>query len=76
MEKQGIAFPNHMRLTSPPKHVEKRKGDGIRKKNAKIEIPDGRNVQVIEEMMAMEHDESLLKELKGQKRLLRNREAA
>lgn len=76
LEKEGRAFPTHIRITSPPKHVEKRRGDGVRKKNAKIDIPDGRTVPVIEELMAGEHDEFMLKELKGQKRLLRNREAA
>lgn len=70
-------FPSHMRITSPSNHMDnKRKGDGIRKKNAKIDIPDGRTVVVIESLMAKEHDENRLKELKGQKRLLRNREAA
>ena len=76
LEKSGHAFPTHLRINSPPKTVDKRRGDGVRKKNAKIDIPDGRNVQVIEELMAREQDESALKELKGQKRLLRNREAA
>lgn len=76
LEKEGLAFPTHIRMSSPSKHVEKRRGDGVRKKNAKIDIPDGRTVPVIEELMAAEQDELTLKELKGQKRLLRNREAA
>ncbi|KAL1297589.1 hypothetical protein AAFC00_006151 [Neodothiora populina] len=76
LEKEGRAFPTHLRINSSPKTMEKRRGDGVRKKNAKIDIPDGRTVPVIEELMAAENDEQLLKELKGQKRLLRNREAA
>jgi hypothetical protein len=65
-----------MGINRPPKQPEdKRRGDGVRK-NAMIEISGGRNVQTIEEMLAVEHDESVLKELKSQKRLLGNREAA
>lgn len=78
LERQGRAFPTHMRIASAPKATDYRRrgGGGIRKKNAKIEIPDGRTVDVIEEMIAIEQDESRLRELKCQKRLLRNREAA
>lgn len=77
LEQAGRAFPTHMRITSPSKHLEKRRSDGgVRKKNAKIDIPEGRTVPVIEALMEREQDELLLKELKSQKRLLRNREAA
>lgn len=50
--------------------------DGVRKKNAKFEIPEGRNLDTIDRLIAREKDEDALKELKAQKRLLKNREAA
>ena len=59
-------FPSHLRR------------EGIRKKNARVEIPDGRTIDTIEEEIKMcdPNDEAKLKELKQYKRLLRNREAA
>lgn len=56
--------------------VDMQRRDGIRKKNGRIEIPHERTIQTIDEMIESATDEDLLKELKQQKRLLRNREAA
>jgi hypothetical protein len=53
-----------------------RRGDGIRKKNARFEIPPERNLHNIDHLIAMSTDEAEIKELKQQKRLLRNRQAA
>ena len=52
--------------------------DGVRKKNARFEIPEDRKVDTIDKiiMQCDPTDEHLLKELKQQKRLLRNRQAA
>ncbi|KAL9127800.1 MAG: hypothetical protein Q9217_003384 [Psora testacea] len=52
--------------------------DGVRKKNARFEIPEDRKVDTIDKiiMQCDPTDENLLKELKQQKRLLRNRQAA
>ena len=61
-----VDFPSHMRR------------EGIRKKNARVEIPDGRTIDSIEEEIRVcdPNDEEKLKRLKQYKRLLRNREAA
>jgi len=50
--------------------------DGIRKKNARFEIPKDRNLSNIDQMIMSTTDETEKKELKQQKRLLRNRQAA
>ena len=50
--------------------------DGIRKKNARFEIPAERTLRTIDQMIANSTDEQTIKELKQQKRLLRNRQAA
>lgn len=50
--------------------------DGIRKKNARFEIPKERNLATIDALIAASTDENEKKELKQQKRLLRNRQAA
>ncbi len=52
--------------------------DGVRKKNARFEIPEDRKVETIDKiiMEADPTDDKLIKELKAQKRLLRNRQAA
>ena len=65
----------HRTFASFPSHLRR---DGIRKKNARVEIPDGRTIDTIEEEIKMcdPNDEAKLKELKQYKRLLRNREAA
>jgi hypothetical protein len=53
-----------------------RQGDGIRKKNNRIPIPEGRNIHNIDALIDNADDEGLVIELKQQKRLLRNRDAA
>jgi hypothetical protein len=50
--------------------------EGIRKKNARFEIPHGRNLNNIDSLILATNDELEKKELKQQKRLLRNRQAA
>ncbi|KOS16703.1 putative basic-leucine zipper transcription factor J [Escovopsis weberi] len=67
-----------MRPSSPTirSHNDLRRGDGIRKKNARFEIPAERNLSNIDQLIAQSTDEQEIKELKQQKRLLRNRQAA
>ena len=62
-----------MRIPSP---MSAMRPDGIRKKNARFEIPTERNLHNIDEMINAARDEPTKKELKQQKRLLRNRQAA
>lgn len=50
--------------------------DGMRKKNARFDIPKERNLQTIDAMIMNSTNEVEKKELKQQKRLLRNRQAA
>ncbi|KAK3939133.1 bZIP transcription factor 49 [Diplogelasinospora grovesii] len=57
-------------------HNDLRRGDGIRKKNARFEIPAERNLSNIDQLISQSTDEQEIKELKQQKRLLRNRQAA
>ncbi|KAI0151761.1 bZIP transcription factor [Xylariaceae sp. FL1272] len=57
-------------------HNELRRGDGIRKKNARFEIPAERNLDNIDALISQSNDDQEIKELKQQKRLLRNRQAA
>jgi hypothetical protein len=52
------------------------RSDGIRKKNAKFEIPHERNLNTIEALIHNAQNDDERKELKQQKRLLRNRQAA
>jgi hypothetical protein len=61
------------RATSPMSHLRQ---DGIRKKNARFEIPAERNLHNIDTLIMQTQDEAERKELKQQKRLLRNRQAA
>jgi hypothetical protein len=72
------AMAKKMRPGSPTvrSHNELRRGDGIRKKNARFEIPAERNLSNIDQLIASSTDEQEIKELKQQKRLLRNRQAA
>lgn len=73
------AMPKRMRPHSPTlrSHPDlSRRGDGIRKKNARFDIPAERNLTNIDQLIAQSHDEQEIKELKQQKRLLRNRQAA
>ncbi|KAI0394755.1 bZIP transcription factor [Xylariaceae sp. FL0594] len=57
-------------------HNEMRRGDGIRKKNARFDIPAERNLDNIDNLISQSTDDQEIKELKQQKRLLRNRQAA
>lgn len=50
--------------------------DGIRKKNARFDIPAERTLLNIDTLIAQSADDQEIKELKQQKRLLRNRQAA
>ncbi|KAJ4288206.1 hypothetical protein N0V90_012223 [Kalmusia sp. IMI 367209] len=68
--------PKRMRASSPPRSFTPQRGGGIRKKNARFDIPAERNLFNIDRLIADCTDESEMKELKQQKRLLRNRQAA
>jgi hypothetical protein len=69
--------PKRMRPNSPPRSTfpEPRR-DGIRKKNSRFEIPAERNLLNIDQLISNCKNDEELKELKQQKRLLRNRQAA
>ncbi|EME89226.1 uncharacterized protein MYCFIDRAFT_115880, partial [Pseudocercospora fijiensis CIRAD86] len=76
-EMEGRPPHKRMRPGSPPRTIiDFQRRDGIRKKNGRIDIPQERNIQTIDDLIEKTTDEELLKELKQQKRLLRNREAA
>lgn len=76
-EMEGRPSHKRMRPGSPPRTLlDFQRRDGIRKKNGRIDIPQERNIQTIDDLIEKTTDEDLLKELKQQKRLLRNREAA
>ncbi|KAM3419295.1 hypothetical protein BST61_g5232 [Cercospora zeina] len=76
-EMEGRPSSKRMRPSSPPRTmIDFQRRDGIRKKNGRIDIPHERNIQTIDELIEQTTDEDTLKELKQQKRLLRNREAA
>ncbi|KAL2419742.1 hypothetical protein ABEF95_006561 [Exophiala dermatitidis] len=68
----AVRHPRY-RATSP---VWVQRSDGVRKKNAKFEIPKDRNLGNIDSLIMQCTDEDQRKELKQQKRLLRNRQAA
>ena len=71
------AVPSRPRPGSPPSpHSPLLRRDGIRKKNARFEIPAERNLLNIDQLIAQSNDDREIKELKQQKRLLRNRQAA
>lgn len=72
------AMPKRMRTGSPGlrSHSPLLRRDGIRKKNARFDIPAERNLLNIDQLIAQSTDEQEIKELKQQKRLLRNRQAA
>lgn len=57
-------------------HSDLRRGDGVRKKNSRFDIPSDRNLNNIDYLISKSKDEQEIKELKQQKRLLRNRQAA
>ncbi len=68
--------PKRMRLGTFFRHTPVLRSDGVRKKNARFDIPSGRTIDTIDDLIDNAKDETLIKELKTQKRLLRNREAA
>ncbi|KAI9819478.1 MAG: hypothetical protein M1827_006926 [Pycnora praestabilis] len=72
------SLPKRMRPTSPSSrsHSPLMRRDGIRKKNARFEIPAERNLYNIDQLISQSNDDQEIKELKQQKRLLRNRQAA
>lgn len=76
MEKRSA--PKRMRPSSPSRPYSPGfpRRDGIRKKNARFDIPSERNLLNIDQLIAQCTDPEELKELKQQKRLLRNRQAA
>jgi hypothetical protein len=68
-----------IRNQSPPRSFSpfhKRDGNGIRKKTARFDIPPDRSLENIDQLIASAETEDEIKELKQQKRLLRNRQAA
>lgn len=72
-------MPKHMRQRNPliRSHVEiSRKGNSVKKRNASCDIPAGHSTKNIDELISQSTDEQEVKELKQQKRLLRNRQAA
>lgn len=76
MDHRGM--PKRMRPSSPGlrSHSPMMRRDGIRKKNARFDIPAERNLLNIDQLIQQSTDEGEIKELKQQKRLLRNRQAA
>jgi len=77
-EAESRPLPKRMRPSSPPRTYSPfpRRDGGIRKKNARFDIPAERSLQNIDQLIASCNDEEQIKELKQQKRLLRNRQAA
>ncbi|KAF2432875.1 hypothetical protein EJ08DRAFT_669110 [Tothia fuscella] len=70
-------IPKRMRQSSPPRPYSPfPRRDGIRKKNARFDIPPERSLANIDQLILNSNDDTEIKELKQQKRLLRNRQAA
>ncbi|KAE9975430.1 hypothetical protein BLS_002611 [Venturia inaequalis] len=71
-------YPKRMRQNSPPRPYSPfpRRDGGIRKKNAKFNIPPERTLETVDQLIASATTDDEIKELKQQKRLLRNRQAA
>ncbi|OCK80536.1 hypothetical protein K432DRAFT_297478 [Lepidopterella palustris CBS 459.81] len=67
--------PKRMRPNTPPRSFSPRR-DGIRKKNARFDIPPERSLLNIDLLIQNSTNDEEIKELKQQKRLLRNRQAA
>jgi hypothetical protein len=78
MEPRGP--PRHMMRSGSSKRAHSpnlvQRSDGVRKKNARFEIPPERSLLTIDQLISSCQDGEQLKELKQQKRLLRNRQAA
>lgn len=77
-ESHRSTLPRHLRPGDRPQRPapSRAASDGVRKKNARIDIPSDRHLGNIDELIEHAEDEDEIKELKGQRRLLRNREAA
>jgi hypothetical protein len=78
-EMENRPLGKRMRASSPPPRTVTpglRRGDGIRKKNARFDIPAERSLSNIDLLIQQSTNEEEKKELKQQKRLLRNRQAA
>lgn len=76
---ENYGVPKRMRPQSPALHLHpdfSRRPGSIRKKNARFDIPAERNLTNIDQLISQSTDEQEIKELKQQKRLLRNRQAA
>lgn len=68
--------PNHTAFRSGNGSTLQLRRDGIRKKNARFDIPAERTLGTIDFLISQTADDDEIKELKQQKRLLRNRQAA
>lgn len=75
-EMDARPMQKRVRPNSPSLLFDMTRRDGIRKKNNRIDIPLERTLGNIDNMIDNAPDDDTLKELKQQKRLLRNREAA
>ena len=78
-QSDGRSMSKRMQPGSPlhPHSPLLRRADAaVRKKNARFEIPAERNLHNIDHFIAHSSDDQEIKELKQQKRLLRNRQAA
>lgn len=77
-EMESRPINKRMRPNTPParSYSPFPRRDGIRKKNARFEIPPERSLLNIDQLIAQSTNEEEIKELKQQKRLLRNRQAA
>jgi len=72
-------IPNRMRNKSTPRSSllsRKRNGNGISKKPARFNIPPDQSLNNLNKLIANCEDEAELGELKTQRRLIRNRQAA
>jgi hypothetical protein len=71
-------IPKRIRQNSPPRSLSPGfpRREGVRKKNARFEIPPERSLANIDQLISQCENEDDVKELKQQKRLLRNRQAA
>ena len=75
-EQQGRHISRRVRPNGARAVTQFMRPDGIRKKNTRIEIPQERSLDTIERLIEISQDDDEVKELKAQRRLLRNRDAA
>nr|POF12736.1 hypothetical protein CFP56_09888 [Quercus suber] len=71
-EMEARPMQKRVRPNSPSTLLDLARQDGIRKKNNRIDIPSERTLGNIDNMIENAPDEETIKELKQQKRLLRN----